>query len=253
MILKSKSSKLSIVNLLSDYILSKIPKEEESIIQVVDCNNFYVIKGKTTHNEPLDIVKIKDEFVSKYEELLGERKLSHTIDLIEYDSKINKVDHLSFTLHNNNKNCSYHYKQIESFINDDTNSYDFDLHIKTIDEDKSLIFCSEFPHGYSLGQGRLLYYYGKHITYNIPSSYPFNYLTLELSNNKDESGDQIFSVKNKSNEIDYTLTSAILDMFDFDFSWLKNEIKKVEWYSEITNPLEDYDFLKKKIKDFIIF
>jgi len=42
-------------------------------------------------------------------------------------------------------------------------------------------------------------------------------------------------------------------MFDFDFSWLKNEIKKVEWYSEITNPLEDYDFLKKKIKDFIIF
>jgi hypothetical protein len=63
----------------------------------------------------------------------------------------------------------------------------------------------------------------------------------------------MFSVKNESNEIDYTLTSAILDMFDFDFSWLKNEIKKVEWYSEITNPLEDYDFLKKKIKDFIIF
>jgi hypothetical protein len=27
----------------------------------------------------------------------------------------------------------------------------------------------------------------------------------------------------------------------------------VDWSIEITNPLEDYDFLKKKVKDFIIF
>jgi hypothetical protein len=27
----------------------------------------------------------------------------------------------------------------------------------------------------------------------------------------------------------------------------------VDWSNEITNPLEDYNFLKKKIKDFIIF
>jgi hypothetical protein len=253
MILKSKSSKLSIVNLLSDYILSQIPKEEESIIQVVDCNNFYVIKGKTTHNEPLDIVKIKDEFISKYEELLGERKLSHTIDLIEYDSKINKVDHLSFTLHNNNKNCSYHYKQIESFIDDDTNSYDFDLHIKTIDEDKSLIFCSEFPHGYSLNQGRLLYYYGKHIFYNIPKSYPVSSLIFELTTKKNEDDEQVLSVITPSFENDNILESAILDVFDFNMNWLETEIKKVDWSTEITNPLEDYNFLKKKIKDFIIF
>ena len=51
MILKSPTSKLSIVNLLADYILNKIPKDEESIIQVVDCMNFYVIKGKTTYKE----------------------------------------------------------------------------------------------------------------------------------------------------------------------------------------------------------
>ena len=72
MILKSKSSKLSIVNLLSDYILNQIPKEEESIIQVVDCNNFYVIKGKTTHNEPLDVAKIRNEWGNM-------QKRSHTI------------------------------------------------------------------------------------------------------------------------------------------------------------------------------
>ena len=72
MILKSPNSRLSVVNLFTDFILNKIPKEEESIIQIVDCLNFYVIKGKTTYNEPLDISSIKDEFISKYESILGD-------------------------------------------------------------------------------------------------------------------------------------------------------------------------------------
>ena len=57
---------------------------------------------------------------------------------------------------------------------------------------------------------------------------------------------------NFSNSLDESLTSAILDLFDFDMSWIENEIKKVDWSLEITNPLEDYEFLKKKVKDFII-
>jgi hypothetical protein len=51
---------------------------------------------------------------------------------------------------------------------------------------------------------------------------------------------------------DDVLKSAILDMFDFDMMWIKNEIKKVDWSLEITNPLEDYEFLKVKLKDFLI-
>ena len=82
MILKSPVSKLSLVNLFADFILNKIPKEEESIIQVVDCFNFYVIKGKTTYKEPLNIGELRDEFISQFEELIGDRKLTHTIDLI---------------------------------------------------------------------------------------------------------------------------------------------------------------------------
>ena len=65
MILKSKNSKLSTVNLFADFILNKIPKEEESIIQVIDCINFMVIKGKTTYNAPLNILEIKNEFLKK--------------------------------------------------------------------------------------------------------------------------------------------------------------------------------------------
>jgi hypothetical protein len=74
-----------------------------------------------------------------------------------------------------------------------------------------------------------------------------------MSTKKHESGDQIFLVKNKLNDVDIVLTSAILDMFDFNMSWLEKDIKKVDWFIEITNPLEDYDFLKKRIKDFVIF
>jgi hypothetical protein len=251
MILKSPVSKLSLVNLFADFILNKIPKEEESIIQVVDCFNFYVIKGKTTYNEPLNIGELRDEFIIKHEDLIGERKLTHTIDLIEYDSKLIKSNTLTFPYHRS-KNCSYTNSQIKSFESDDSISYDYNFHLKSITEDNNLIFLSEFPHGYSLNQGRLLYYYGKHIFYSIPTTYPVSSLVFELSTKKDDSNEQVFLVRNNSGT-DEVLTSAILDVFDFDMSWLENEIKKVDWYIEITNPLEDYDFLKKKIKDFVIF
>jgi hypothetical protein len=251
MILKSPVSKLSIVNLFADFILNKIPKEEESIIQVVDCFNFYVIKGKTTYKEPLNIGELRDEFISQFEELIGDRKLTHTIDLIEYDSKLIPVTSLTFPYHRS-KNCSYTNSQIKSFESDDSISYDYNFHLKPITEDNNLIFLSEFPHGYSLNQGRLLYYYGKHIFYNIPTTYPVSTLVFELSTKKDDSNEQVFSVKNNSGT-DEVLKSAILDVFDFDMSWLENEIKKVDWYTEITNPLDEYDFLKKKIKDFVIF
>ena len=253
MVLKSPKSKLSIVNLLSDFILNQIPKEEQTIIQVVDCYNFYVIKGRTTYKEPLDLAKVRDEFITKYEELLGEYKISHTIDLIEYNSKLKPLDTLSFRYHYGSENCSYSPLQSKSFIEDSSMSYVHDQVFKSMEDDDSLIHTSEFPHGYSLSQGRLLYYYGKHIFYNIPSSYPINSLIFNLSTNKEESADPVFSVTNSNQKVDEVLTSAILDVFDFDMSWLNTEIKKVDWSIELTNPLQDYDFLKKKVDGFVIF
>lgn len=247
MILKSVGSKLFVVNLLSDFILSKIPSQEESVIQVIDCSNFFIIKGRTTHNDPLDLMKIKDEFIEKFEDNLEGLRLFHTIDLIEYNSSLKKKDNLTFTYHNTN-NCSYNKEQIEGYISNSKLSYDFNYHLKNISNDDNLISISEFPHGYSLNQKRLLYYYGKHITYNI--TFPFETLTLSLSNNKIEDEQELSVIcDNEESEI---LKSAILDFFDFDMSWLEMEIKKVDWYSEITNPLEDYEFLKVKLKDFVI-
>ena len=119
--------------------------------------------------------------------------------------------------------------------------------------DDSLILCSEFPHGYSLNQGRSLYYYGKHIMYSIPTNYPVSILTFNLSTDKNDDGDYKFSVINNNlNTKDDYLKSAILDIFNFDLSWIESEIKKVDCYNEILNPLEDYSFLTERVKDFII-
>jgi hypothetical protein len=249
MIIKCPNSRISVVNLFADFILSKIPNEKQTIIQVVDCYNFFVIKGKTSHKDPLNISEIKDEFISKFSEFIGDRKITNTIDLIEYNSKLSKLDSFSFTYYNSD-NCSYHQKQIDKFTEDSSLSYQYDYLIKPLSDNDSLIYCSEFPYGYSFDQGRLLYYYGKHIVYNIPPTYPFKNLTLtflEESNNYD-----INVYDNFSEDYDDNLKSAILDTFDFDMNWLENEIKKVDWSIEITNPLDEYSFLKRITGDLII-
>ena len=240
MTLKKIGGKKFLVNLLSDFILNKIPHQESSIIKIVDCENFYVIKGKTTSKEVLFIPDIISEFNEKYKEHVDTKKITHTIDLIEYDSKLKEVVEITQTFHNNTPNCSYNWKEIDRFD-------------ELVEKDE-LVYMSEFPFGYSLSQGRDLYYYGKHIFYSIPSNYPHTSLTLTLSKEKNEEGEQkliVFDEFFKSE--DETLYSAILDVFDFDYNRLSKKMKKVDWSVELTNPLEEYSFLKERNKDFIIF
>jgi hypothetical protein len=248
MILKKTNSRVYTINLFSDYLLTKIPNIEESIFSIIDCKNFVIIKGKTSHKEILDISSITREFNEKYE---PETPISHTIDLIEYDYKLPKVKNLEFILHKS-ENCSYHKKQIENFLSNES-SFDFRCFPSEVSDDE-LVVTSEFPHGYSLNQGRLIYLYGKHIFYSIPTNYNNSSIIFNLSLDKNDDNDNIISIFNvDKNSEDETLKSAILDVFDFDMSWLLSEMKKVDWSVELTNPLEEYSFIKKKNKDFIIF
>ena len=248
MILKKTNSRVYTINLFSDYLLTKIPNTEESIFSVVDCKNFVIIKGKTSNKEILDISSITKEFNEKYE---PETPISHTIDLIEYDCKLSKVKNLEFILHKS-ENCSYHKSQIEKFLSNDL-SFDFNCYPIEVSDDE-LIITSEFPHGYSLSQGRLIYLYGRHIFYSIPTNYTDSSIIFNLSLDKDVDNDNIISIfnVNKKSE-DGTLKSAILDVFDFDMSWLSSEMKKVDWSIELTNPLEEYSFIKERNKELIIF
>jgi hypothetical protein len=74
-----------------------------------------------------------------------------------------------------------------------------------------------------------------------------------MSKNKTENDEPIFSARQSNSiSIDKTLTSAILDVFDFDMAWLEKELKKVDWSFELLNPLEEYDFIKKINKNLVI-
>lgn len=249
MILKNVGSRLFKVNLLADHILNLIPSEEHTLIQVVDCVNFIVIKGKTTHKDPLNLSESIDSFNSKYSIFLNENLIKNIIELIEYDCKLQIKDKLKYSYYNS-ENCSYNYKQCDKYRLNDSFSYDVDLN--KLDDGSNLIVSSEFPHGVSLDQGRILYYYGKHIVYNIPPNSPFTKLTFDLSyDNKNE--DLFFNVYDDMNEeYDEKLKSSILDSFDFDYSTLKKEIKKVDWSLELTDPLNDFECVKKIQKDFLI-
>lgn len=237
--LKKIGGKKFLVNLLSDFIMGKIASEEKSIIKIVDCGNFYVIKGKTTSKEVLFIPNIISEFNEKYKDFTDDRNLTHTIDLIEYDSDLKEKMELSITLHNNTPNCSYHYSDVDRF--------------ESLVEADEMIYLSEFPYGYSLNQGRDLYYYGKHIFYNIPSNYPHTSYTLTLSKEKNEDGEQKFTAFDEFSKCeDDRIQSAVLDVFDFDYNRLSEKMKKVDWSIELTDPLNEHDELKEFVKDFII-
>ena len=155
--LKKIGSNIFTTNLFADFILSKIPKEEQSIIKVIDCTNFFVIKGKTTYNEVLDLSTLTSEFEKKYKSIIKDVKISHSIDLIEYGLSLSSQTELKYTYHFTD-NCSYNQKQIDLFKSEE-HSYTNETFPKKI-TDEELVSVSEFPHGYSLGQGRLLYYYG---------------------------------------------------------------------------------------------
>lgn len=237
MTLKKIGGKPFLVNLLSDFILTKIPHEHNTIIVVVDCGNFFIVKGKTDSNSVLDLFEIMTEFNEKFKEFLGDRKLTHTIDLIEYEYKLEPKKSLTHTYYNSDLNCSY--------------KHDENLENESNEED--LVSVSSFPHGYSLSQGRLMYYYGKKIVYNIPSNYPFSSLSLTLSTQTNQDDEIDIHVYDESyKDEDEILRSAILDVFDFDMGKLEEEIKKVDWSTELTNPLSEYDFLKEKVDGFII-
>jgi hypothetical protein len=88
--------------------------------------------------------------------------------------------------------------------------------------------------------------------YSIPPSYHTNYLTFKISKEKNTDNDFNFAAHTIDGSQDDILTSAILDVYDFNMNWLEEELKKVDWSIELTNPLSEYDFIKKINKDFII-
>ena len=239
-------SRRSICNLFADFLLTKIGLDSKTIIQVTDCNNFLVVNGMTESEDLLGIFTLKDEFNEKYKDLI-DTPITHTFDLIKYGVEVSKKDTIQFTYYTTSENVSYHYSQIDCYSNNNVGSHYDGIKSKEEIENNFLSVCSEFPHGYSLNQGRLLYYYGKHISYNLSPFIAEPKINLTLTSNKLEE-DKLVSVFTDNPYPDDKLKSYLLDTFNFNYEKLNREIKKVDLSLEITNPLEDFECLKRKVK-----
>lgn len=230
---------LKLVNHFADFILSKIDNKRNSIIEVVDLENFLVIKGKTDSIDVLNIQELKQEFLSGNTSEHYLKRLNNTIDLIEYDAKMDEVTEMEIILYNS-QNCHYPQKTIEY------SEFPFSENLSP----NKFTTKSGFPFGYSLSQGRLLYYYAKHITYSIPTNFPFEKIRYKICNSNSKENFDV-SLDNYY-DTEESLKSAILDTFDFDMGWIENNYKKSELFYEIENPSEDFDFLKKRNSEFFI-
>ena len=180
MILSKIDCKNFVVNALANLIVDEIGVQYSSVIRVFDFNNFFVIKGKTNSKEILNLKEITNKFHEKYENVTEFSKITNTIDLIEYDCKLDNVKSISVTLFNSDK-CDYHHEQIE-FFEKENKTNDFCNLLVELGENE-MVYESYFPNGYSFSQGKSLYYFIKKIFYSLPSSYPFTKLTIMVDEN----------------------------------------------------------------------
>lgn len=244
--INNPSSRKSICNLLSDFILQKIGLENNTIVQVTDCINFFVINGQTENKKEVDTHSIIDDFNETYKKLL-DKPITHTFDFIRYGSEMNEVDFLRKKFFITSDNTSYHYSLVEKFKEDSTKSYFYNgIHSYEEKIPPSLSVASEFPHGFSLKQGRSLHYYGKLISYNLSGLSLCTEVELGLYLNKNDLKQKYIDVKCK--DFDEThLQSYILDSFDFNYEKLAFEITKEDLTQEVLNPLNEFTCVRNNL------
>ena len=264
------NSKKGVTNLFADYILQKIDRNLDSIIQVTDFDNFFIINGKTESQVLLDILKIKDEFVSKYGSLLKEVGYSeniNTMDLIQYGkSPSESPDRYLWTTLYNSTRPIYH---TEVMIANQS-----DKEIYSVDYSKGLVYeidytsvirpskftitpiqmTSEFPHGYSLSMGRTLYYYSEYIVNQIIRPSMTNQMDILLTN-KVVDNEQVIDFRFDSVISEETIKSMVLDIFDFNFESFNESISSYDFCDDIKKPTEVKPWLvkDKNPKDLIVF
>ena len=269
----NEKSNKGIVNLFADFLVKEINKtnQHDVVIEVTDCGKFLVVNGMTSSSKILDMVQVKDNFVTEYEILLTDFGYSHIniIDLIMYEQELIKKFYHMFDFYNSSRPI-YHQSIIDA-INDPiqpkyntisyTNRMEYELDYSE-DNTSNLSFytysplniSSEFPHGYSLSMGRQELYYSEYICNQLFDTLLTNQITFEYSSVVlDETED--YNIKIVSNSIHPTkdITSMILDVFDFDMLKFNNIIKDYNILDDLLKPLDTKPWLiKDKIKDLIL-
>lgn len=227
----NKNSRRGIVNLLADFILTRIDKKENSIIQVTDCETFFVINGQTTSETVLDIEKIKTDFSEWFGDILkdvGIEKLN-TIDVIRYGQEINNIEKGWISV---NK---------EVFVEESEPIYE-------------LAITSEFPYGYSLNCGRLMTYYSHYIFNHMYSLMGTDEVKFYFTKEEDEDEDLKIKIVSNSRYNKDIVKSLVLDVFSFDLTEFNEYVKDYDIMQDILFPGKEKPYLKQdKLEHIIVF
>ena len=225
----NKNSRRGIVNLFADFILSRIDKKENSIIQVTDCESFMVIHGLTTSNTLLDLEKIKTDFTNWFDrelKVVGIDRIN-TIDLIKYEAELNNIE--------------------KGWVNVNKDVF--------IEEDEpvfELSTSSEFPYGYSLNCGRSMVYYSHYIFNHMYSLLGVKSLDFFFTKNEDEDEDLKIKIVSNSRINNEKIKSLVLDVFSFDLEEFNSRLDKYDLLQDILSPDREKPYLKQDMLEHVV-
>jgi hypothetical protein len=227
----NKNSRRGIVNLLADFILTRIDKNENSIIQVTDCETFFVINGQTTSETVLDIEKIKTDFSEWFGDILKEVGVEkiNTIDVIRYGQEINNIE--------------------KGWVN-----INKDVFVEEPEPIYELVITSEFPYGYSLNCGRLMTYYSHYIFNHMYSLMGTDEVKFYFTKEEGEDEDLKIKIVSNSKYNKDIVKSLVLDVFSFDLTEFNEYVKDYDLLQDILFPGKDKPYTKQdKLEHIIVF
>jgi hypothetical protein len=224
----NKNSRRGVVNLFADFILTRIDKKENSIIQVTDCESFMVVHGLTTSKDILDLEKIKSDFTEWFGDILSDVGIErlNTIDIIKYDQEVNNIE--------------------KGWVNVNKEVF--------VDEPESIFelsVSSEFPYGYSLNCGRLMVYYSHYIFNHMYSLMGVNDLNFFFTKEEDNEDFKIKIVSETKQNIK-EIKSLVLDVFNFDLEEFKTKIGDYDVMQDILFPDKEKPYTKQDMLEHVI-
>lgn len=225
----NKNSRRGIVNLFADFIITKIDKKENSIIQITDCDSFMVIHGLTTSNQVLDLDKIKSDFTEWFKDILLEVGIDklNIIDIIRYGEDVQNIERGWVKV---NK----------------------DVFVEDLDPVFELSVSSEFPYGYSYNCGRLMTYYSHYIFNHMYSLMNVDEVNFFFTKDEDENGDFKIKLVSNSKYNVHDLKSLILDVFSFDLKDFKLKMNDYDIMQDILFPGKEKPYTKQDMLEHII-
>jgi hypothetical protein len=245
------NSRYGIVCLLSDLILNQINKVKNynTVIQVTDCNNFFVINGQTDSKELLNLELIKKSLKNDYNDLCNWDSKMNFIDLIHYGVKSEKPSQISIGNLYYSERPIYSQEQINHYRNHTGflfNEQHLSIHVSSEKSiNNTLAISSFFPFGYSYSMGRDLLYYSEYIMYNLSGIANFDMCSIDYEITNDDIN---FTLSGNSYLKISLFESVIKDYFNFDLSRFETN----NYLGDLLDPFGPKPWLVKDIKSEIV-